>query len=70
MSNKKTRALAQQIYNYEMICQNPLTSKEDKNKAEQAMADLTRNIMQQKDGISILLQIDSILMKILNNKEK
>lgn len=70
MSNRKIKALAQQIYGYEKICQNPLTSKEEKNKAEQAMADLTNQIMSQPDGISVLLQIDSILMRILNNKEK
>lgn len=70
MTRKQMKKLAQEIYNCELIHQNEESSKEEKSRADNRIMQITNQIMALKDGINVMLEIDTIVQDLAakNNK--
>ena len=70
MTRKQMKKLAKQLYEQELIHQNPDSSKEEKNKAEDKIMQLTNYIMCLPDGFNIFCEIDIIIQDFITKGEK
>lgn len=70
MTRKQMKKLAKQLYEQELIHQNPDSSKEEKNKAEDKIMQLTNYVMCLPDGFNIFCEIDIIIQDFMTKGEK
>lgn len=70
MTRKQMKKLAKQLYEQELIHQNPDSSKEEKNKAEDKIMQLTNYVMCLPDGVNIFCEIDIIIQDFMTKGEK
>ena len=70
MTRKQMKKLAKQLYEQELIHQNPDSSKEEKVKAEDKIMQLTNYILCLSDGFNILCEIDIIIQDFITKGEK
>ena len=70
MTRKQMKKLAKQLYEQELIHQNPNSSKEEKNKAEDKIMQLTNYVMCLPDGFNIFCEIDIIIQDFMTKGEK
>lgn len=70
MTRKQMKKLAKQLYEQELIHQNPDSSKEEKNKAEDKIMQLTNYVMCLPDGFNIFCEIDIIIQDFITKGEK
>lgn len=65
MTRKQMKKFAQEIYKYEQIQQNT-TSYTEKLKAENKIMNLTNDILGEPDGITTMLEIDTMIQELVN----
>lgn len=65
MTQKKIRKLADEIVKLELIHRNPKTSKDEVNRTEKRIIQLTNMINALPDGMNIMLQIDDMIYEKL-----
>lgn len=70
MTRKQMKKLAKQLYEQELIHQNPDSSKEEKNKAEDKIMQLTNYVMCLPDRVNIFCEIDIIIQDFMTKGEK
>lgn len=64
MTQKQMKKLAKELYNCELIHQDPNSSKEEKSRADSRIIQITNQVMTLKDGINIMLEIDNIIQSM------
>lgn len=68
MNKKQMKKFAEELYNCELIHQNPNSSKEKKRLAEERIMAITNQIINEDNGLEILSEIDEwIQIKFKNN---
>lgn len=70
MTRKQMKKFAEEIYNCELIHENPSSSLEEKSKAEKQIMKLTNQIMAMKDGISTMFEIDILVQELISKEIK
>ena len=68
MTQKAMKKLAQEIYQCELIHENPNSSVEEKSRVESRIMQITKQIMAMKNGINIMLEVDELVQKLLDSK--
>lgn len=68
MTKKQTRKLAKEIYDNELIRQDPSSSKEEKSRAEARIMTLTNQIMALNNGMEVMLEVDEIIQGLAKKK--
>lgn len=66
MTRKQMRKYAQEISECNQIHDNVSSSQEEKDRAAKRIMQISRQIMCLKDGLSIMLEIDSMVQSIMN----
>lgn len=71
MTKKQMRKIAQEVYDLNLIHDNPESSSEEKARAEKRIMTITKQIMCLQGYMEILGDIDSMVQQITkkNNKE-
>ncbi len=71
MTKKQMRKIAQEVYDLNLIHDNPESSNEEKARAEKRIMTITKQIMCLQGYMEILGDIDSMVQQITkkNNKE-
>lgn len=69
MTRKQMKKIAQEIYKCDQIHADANSSMEEKSRAECRIMQLSKQIMALKDGINVMLEIDTIIQQ-LAEKEK
>lgn len=69
MTRKQMKKLAKEIYDCECIHEDESSSREDKSRAENRIMQISNQVMALKDGINIMLEIDTIVQDLIS-KEK
>lgn len=70
MTKKQMRKLAHDIYEQNIIHDDPQSSSEDKARAEKRIISLTQQILTSPRGIEVLEEVDAMIQEIINkNKE-
>jgi len=71
MTKKQMRKIAQEIYDLNIIHDNPESSNEERSRAEKRIISITKQIMCLPRNLEVLGEIDSIVQSIIkkNNKE-
>ena len=64
MTRKQMKKFATEIHKNEQIHNSPSSSKEEKNRAEQRIMNITNQIMSLPDGINIILEIDALVQEL------
>ena len=70
MTRKQMKKLAQEIYQCELIHSNESSSKEDKYRADSRIMQITGQLMALHDGISIMLEIDTMVQQLAKQNKK
>lgn len=66
MNKKQMKKLAQEIYECELIHQNPESSSEQKAQAERKIMELTNKICSSRNGLEIMSNIDELIQDLAN----
>ena len=70
MTRKQMKKLAKQLYEQELIHQDPDASKEAKAKAEDKIMQLTNYVMCLPDGFNTFCEIDIMIQDFMSKGEK
>ena len=70
MTNKQKRRIAQEVYDLNLVHDNPESSEKEKKRVEKRLVSITRQIMCLPRGMETLGEIDSIVQQIIKNKNK
>ncbi len=68
MTKKAMKKLAREIYECDLIHDDPATSVEEKSRAEARIMQLTKQIMAMKNGMDILLEVDVLIQELAQKK--
>lgn len=67
MTKKQMRKIAQEVYEQNLIHDNPESSTEEKSRAEKRIISITKQIMCLPRGMEVLGEIDSIIQGIIKS---
>lgn len=68
MTTKQMKKLAKQVYDCELIHNDPNSSKEEKIRADNRIMSITNQIMALPNGINIMLNIDTYVQSLAEKK--
>lgn len=69
MNKKEMKKLALQIYQCELIHDDPSSTQEEISQAEQKIMELTNKICSAKDGINVMLEIDIMVQELVEKNK-
>ena len=65
MTRKQMKKLAKELYDCERIHSDPNSSKEEKTLIEEKIMSLTNSILSEKNGMSLMLKIDTLVQELM-----
>lgn len=68
MTHKQMKKYAQEIYECDLIHDNQSSTQEEKTRAANRIMQISRQIMCLKDGLTIMLEIDSMVQSLMEKK--